>query len=86
MEDSGRLRGDQSVCVGLYVAAVCADGWAWLVFFSFFFRGETTIHNRWIYSSTAFKRLILMFPVGPPGEFSGEFDKISNAHFFVDLK
>lgn len=36
LEDSGRLRGDQSVCVGLYVAAVCADGWAWLVFFSFF--------------------------------------------------
>lgn len=27
----GTLRGDQSVCVGLYIAAVCADGWAWLV-------------------------------------------------------
>lgn len=37
LENSGRLRGDQSVCVSLYTAAVCADGWAWFVWSVFLF-------------------------------------------------
>lgn len=87
LEDSGRLRGDQSVCVRLNVAAVGADGWAGLVWNVFFFVPSEKPEARRPYTvggntaalplkdlSQCFLLVLL--------KFSGEFDKISNAHFF----